>query len=79
MRLTHLMDKKQLEKFTKLASKFPNAKRSLANSSGIFLGHKYQLDLVRPGAALYGINPRNESMIQNPVKLDNSNPFLNIF
>ena len=34
----------QLEKFTKLANKFPHAKRSLANSSGIFLGREYQLD-----------------------------------
>lgn len=30
---------------------------SLANSSGIFLGRDYHLDLVRPGAALYGVNP----------------------
>lgn len=28
-----------------------------ANSSGIFLGADYHFDLVRPGAALYGINP----------------------
>ena len=65
----NLYNKKQLEKFTKLASKFPNAKRSLANSSGIFLGLDYQFDLVRPGAALYGINPTNESAIKNPVQL----------
>lgn len=30
---------------------------SLANSSGIFLGKEYHFDLVRPGAALYGVNP----------------------
>ena len=30
---------------------------SLANSSGIFLGPDYHFDLVRPGAALYGIAP----------------------
>ena len=30
---------------------------SLAASSGIFLGRGYHYDLVRPGAALYGINP----------------------
>ena len=30
---------------------------SFANSSGIFLGPDYPFDLVRPGAALYGINP----------------------
>ncbi|HEY2541167.1 MAG TPA: alanine racemase C-terminal domain-containing protein, partial [Stellaceae bacterium] len=27
-------------------------------SSGIFLGREYHLDLVRPGAALYGVNPQ---------------------
>jgi len=65
----NVYNERQLEKFTKLANKFPNAKRSLANSSGIFLGLDYQFDLVRPGAALYGINPSNESMIKNPVQL----------
>ncbi|MHA1114196.1 MAG: alanine racemase, partial [Alphaproteobacteria bacterium] len=30
---------------------------SLANSSGIFLGPDYRFDLVRPGAALFGVNP----------------------
>jgi alanine racemase len=32
-------------------------KRSLAASSGIFLGPDHAFDLVRPGAALYGIAP----------------------
>src|SRR5262249_22992466 len=36
---------------------FPNAKSSLANSSGIFLGPAYHFDLARPGYALYGGNP----------------------
>ena len=31
--------------------------RSLAASSGIFLGPDYHFDLVRPGAALYGVEP----------------------
>lgn len=35
----------------------PAALRSLANSSGIFLGERFGSDLARPGAALYGINP----------------------
>ena len=30
---------------------------SIANSSGIFLGPEYHLDLVRPGSALFGTNP----------------------
>lgn len=33
------------------------APRSLAASSTIFLGGDYHFDLIRPGAALYGLNP----------------------
>jgi len=35
----------------------PAAPCSLANSSGIFLGRQYHFDIVRPGAAVYGVNP----------------------
>lgn len=35
----------------------PRLRFSLANSSGIFLGDDWHFDLLRPGAALYGINP----------------------
>ncbi len=35
----------------------PDLTRSIAASSGIFLGPDQALDLVRPGAALYGIAP----------------------
>lgn len=37
--------------------RLPSAPASLANSSGVFLGAAYHFDLVRPGAALYGVNP----------------------
>jgi alanine racemase len=47
----------QLERFAALAARLPKAPRSLANSSGIFLGPAFATDLARPGAALYGINP----------------------
>ena len=45
----------------------PPAPRSLANSSGIFLGKAYGSDLARPGAALYGINPTPAKA--NPMRL----------
>jgi alanine racemase len=32
-------------------------RRSIANSSGIFLGPRFASELARPGAALYGLNP----------------------
>lgn len=44
----------------------PHARISLANSSGIFLGSEWHYDLVRPGAALYGINPQPEHA--NPMR-----------
>lgn len=50
-------NKTQLDKFLEIGRYFPGVPRSLANSSGIFLGAGYHGELVRPGAALYGINP----------------------
>jgi alanine racemase len=38
---------------------------SLASSSGIFLGQKAHFDLVRAGAALYGVNPTQSA--DNPM------------
>src|SRR5690606_18752878 len=57
----HPLNIVQLEKFKKYAEEFrtilPHMRFSLANSSGIFLGPEWHFDLVRPGAALYGIAP----------------------
>ncbi|MGD9878623.1 MAG: alanine racemase [Reyranella sp.] len=47
----------QLSRFRNFLRTMPGAPASLANSSGIFLGPDYHFDLLRPGAALYGINP----------------------
>ncbi|MFZ5781474.1 MAG: alanine racemase [Pseudomonadota bacterium] len=47
----------QLSRFRSFVQAMPGAPSSLANSSGIFLGPDYHFDLLRPGAALYGINP----------------------
>lgn len=40
-----------------IKSLVPDIRLSLANSSGIFLGDDWHFDLLRPGAALYGVNP----------------------
>jgi alanine racemase len=57
----HVMNKAQLERFRAMLgafrARFPDAKASLANSSGVFLGHDWHFDYARPGAALYGVNP----------------------
>lgn len=47
----------QLQRFRAARQRLPAAPASLANSSGIFLGADYHFDLVRPGAAMYGIAP----------------------
>ena len=45
---------------------FPQVRCSLANSSGVFLGAPWHFDVLRPGAALYGINPTPH--LSNPMK-----------
>lgn len=47
----------QRVRFAAACARLPAAPRSVANSSGIFLGPAFASDLARPGAALYGINP----------------------
>jgi alanine racemase len=51
------LNRAQLARFTAACSALPPAPRSLANSSGIFLGPDWGSDLARPGGALYGLNP----------------------
>ncbi len=45
--------------FEAVRARLPGVPASLSASSGIFLGPDYHFDLVRPGAALYGIAPQN--------------------
>ena len=54
----HPKNREQLDLFNRLRARLPGAAASLANSGGIFLGADFTLDLVRPGIALYGIDPR---------------------
>ena len=64
--LNHPQNARQLSTFREIASLFSGVPASLANSSGVFLGAQFQFDLVRPGAALYGINPTPEA--DNPMQ-----------
>lgn len=52
---------RQVAAFREIASQFSGVPASLSNSSGIFLGPQFHFDLVRPGAALYGVNPTPEA------------------
>lgn len=57
----HPLNVEQLNRFNAMLNLFkqsvPEAKASLANSSGVFLSSDYHFDLVRPGFAVYGGNP----------------------
>lgn len=61
----------QLKRFNSYHHMFPNAKFSFANSSGIFLGKEFHFDILRPGAALFGLNPiiGRPNPMQNPITL----------
>ena len=51
------MNGRQLVLLRRLSNTLPAMPQSIAASSGIFLGRGYHLGMVRPGAALYGLNP----------------------
>jgi alanine racemase len=54
----HPLNRAQQARFLAARRRWPDVPASLAASSGIFLGRDYHFDLVRPGAALYGVNPQ---------------------
>lgn len=62
----HPLNASQRARFETLRALFPGVPCSLANSSAVFLGADFRYDLVRPGAALYGINPQPGS--PNPLR-----------
>lgn len=57
----HAMNPEQLAAFesgcAQLGTQIGAIRRSLAASSGIFLGRQYHFDMTRAGAALFGVNP----------------------
>lgn len=54
----HPLNAAQAARFAAAATRIaPGVPRSLANSSGLFLGPGFASDLARPGCAVYGINP----------------------
>ncbi|MGE5517782.1 MAG: alanine racemase [Bacteroidota bacterium] len=62
----HAKNPDQLHRFTEMSGRLNlGERRSLGASSTIFLGTGYHFDLVRPGAALYGLNPTPEQ--PNPM------------
>lgn len=61
----HPLNQRQIATFREVRLLYRGIPSSLANSSGIFLGSNAYCDMIRPGAALYGVNPtpgRNNPM-----------------
>src|SRR5512139_598320 len=53
----HPLNEHQIKLFREVRLLYRGIPSSLANSSGIFLGNTAHCDMVRPGVALYGVNP----------------------
>jgi alanine racemase len=53
----HPLNERQISAFREVRGLYRGIPTSLANSSGIFLGAAAHCDMVRPGVALYGVNP----------------------
>jgi alanine racemase len=54
---SHPLNERQIATFREVRMLYRGITASLANSSGIFLGSTAHCDMVRPGVALYGVNP----------------------
>lgn len=68
----HFMNAHQLENFEQLKNiYFPDLPASLSASDGVFLGKDFQQDVVRLGAAMYGINtaPYRPNQMRNVVRV----------
>lgn len=62
----------QRVRFDAARAELPTALATLAASSGIFLGPDFHYDLVRPGAALYGVAPvpGTVNSLRSVIRLD---------
>ena len=60
------LNARQIAAFREVRILYRGIPASLANSSGIFLGATAHCDVVRPGVALYGVNPTPRA--RNPMR-----------
>lgn len=68
----HFMNNKQLDNFNRLRNQyFADIPASLSASDGVFLGAEFHFDMVRLGAAMYGINtaPNRPNTMKAVVKV----------
>ncbi|MGE4219846.1 MAG: alanine racemase [Alphaproteobacteria bacterium] len=62
----HPLNARQRYSFAASLARLPAAPACLANSSGVFLGAGWHFDMVRPGAALFGVAPVENA--PNPMR-----------
>ena len=62
----HPLNARQKAAFDAMRTALPATSASFANSAGIFLGPEFHYDLVRPGAAMYGLSVVQD--LPNPMK-----------
>lgn len=62
----HFMNQHQIKEFDEMKKMLPNLKSTLSASDGVFLGENFQKDMVRLGAAMYGLNTAPDR--QNKMK-----------
>ncbi len=62
----HFMNERQLKEFMNARALLPDVPATLSASDGVFLGPDFHFDMVRLGAALYGLNtaPYRESQMK---------------
>ena len=65
------LNEQQKQLFEDLRKRFPQAKASLADTGGIYLGPSYHYDLARPGKGLFGLYtpPPEAASLQSCLKL----------
>ena len=68
----HGLNARQAGRLKAVRRLFPNARASLANSAGVWLGEDFLFDQVRPGIGLYGGGPqgRPDSEIRPAVRFE---------
>jgi len=65
--LAHPANAAQLARFQTVRSHMPGVPASAANSGGSFLSPDFHFDVVRPGIALFGVPPRSDVSVLQPV------------
>ncbi|HWA23171.1 MAG TPA: alanine racemase [Caulobacterales bacterium] len=75
----HPKNAAQRARFTEIAARFPDARKSLAASGGVLLGRDYTFDLTRPGIGLYGGGALDEANPPLSVVATLEAPILQVF